>query len=108
MGTITIGGLATGLDTDSIVTQLVGLERQRGIGSLQTQKTDANTRRIALQTFNGKVAAFLTAIKKLKDPDDVLIRKASSSNESVLTAKAATGAHSGTTEVTVFPRTVIS
>ena len=101
MGTITIGGLATGLDTDSIVTQLVALERQRGIGSLQTQKTDANTRRIALQTFNGKVAAFLTAIKKLKDPDDVLIRKASSSNESVLTAKAATGAHAGSTEVTV-------
>ena len=101
MATITIGGLATGLDTDSIVTQLVALERQRGIGTLQTQKTDANTRRIALQTFNGKVAAFLTAIKKLKDPADVLIRKASSSNESVLTATAGSGAHSGSTEITV-------
>lgn len=101
MGTITIGGLATGLDTESIVTQLVALERQRGVGSLQTQRTDANTRRIALQTFNGKVAAFLTAINKLKAPDDVLIRKASSSNESVLTANATTGAHNGSTEITV-------
>jgi flagellar hook-associated protein 2 len=101
MGTITIGGLATGLDTDSIVSQLVALERQRGIGSLQTQKTDANSRRIALQTFNGKVATFLTAVKKLKTPDDVLIRKATSSNESVLTAKAESGAQSGSTEITV-------
>src|SRR5215212_7505786 len=101
MGTITIGGLATGLDTDGIVTQLVGLERQRSLTPLTTQKTDANTRRIALQTFNGKVAALLTAIKKLKDPDDVQIRKATSSNESVLTATAGSGARSGATEITV-------
>ena len=101
MGTITIGGLATGLDTNSIVTQLVALERQRGIGSLQTQKTDADSRRIALQTFNGKVAAFLTAVNKLKHPSDVLIPKVTSSDESVLTAKASSGAPSGSTEITV-------
>lgn len=101
MATITIGGLATGLDTDSIVTQLVALERQRGIGQLQTQKTDANGRKIALQTFNGKVAAFLTAVNKLKNPDDVQIAKATSSNTAVLTAKAGIGAHNGSTEITV-------
>lgn len=101
MGTITIGGLATGLDTDKIVTQLVALERQRGVGSLETQKTDANTRRIALQTFNTKVAAFLAAVDKLKNPDQFSIRKAASSNESVLTAEASTGAQVGSTEITV-------
>ena len=101
MATITIGGLATGLDTDSIVSQLVAIERQRGVGALQTQRTDANTRRIALQNFNGKVAAFLTAVNKLKNPDDVIVRKASSSNENVLTATAGSGAHNGTTEITV-------
>ncbi|MBP1689913.1 MAG: putative Flagellar capping protein FliD [Deltaproteobacteria bacterium] len=101
MGTITIGGLATGLDTNSIVAQLVALERQRGIGSLQTQKTGADSRRIALQTFNGKVAAFLTAVNKLKHPSDVLIPKVTSSDESVLTAKASSGAASGSTEITV-------
>lgn len=101
MGTITIGGLATGLDTDKIVTQLVSLERQRGIGSLETQKTDANTRRIALQTFTGKVTAFLTAIDKLKKPDNFLLRAATSSDESVVTAKAETGAQTGSTAITV-------
>ena len=101
MPTITIGGLATGLDTDKIVTQLVALERQRGVGTLQAQRTDANTRRIALQTFNAKVTAFLAAVDKLKNPDDVIARKASSSNENVLTATAGVGARSGSTEITV-------
>lgn len=101
MGTITIGGLATGLDTDSIITQLVALERQRGVGHLQTQKTDANSRRVALQTFNGKVAALLTAVGKLKNPDDVRIQKATSSDTAVLAAKAGVGAHAGSTEITV-------
>jgi flagellar hook-associated protein 2 len=101
MGTITIGGLATGLDTDSIVTQLVALERQRSLTPLNTDRTDASARQIALQTFNGKVAAFLTALNKLKDPDGVLIRKVSSSNESVLTATSDAGAHSGSTDITV-------
>lgn len=101
MGTITIGGLATGLDTTSIVAQLVALERQRGIGSLQTQKTDASSRQIAIQTFNGKVAAFLAAVNGLKNPNAVRIRMATSSDESVLTAKAESGAQSGSTEITV-------
>ncbi len=101
MGTITIGGLATGLDTDKIVSQLVALERQRGIGSLETQKTDANSRRIALQTFNGKVATFLAAVDKLKNPEQFLVRKAASSDAAVLTAEAGSGAQVGSTEITV-------
>jgi len=101
MGTITIGGLATGLDTDKIITQLVALERQRSIGTLQSQETDANTRRIALQTFTGKVTAFLTAIDKLKNPDNFLQRAATSSDEGVLTAKAETGARLGSTTIDV-------
>jgi flagellar hook-associated protein 2 len=47
------------------------------------------------------VAAFLAAVNNLKNPDDLLIRKATSSNESVLTAKAESGAQSGSTEITV-------
>ncbi len=101
MPTITIGGLATGLDTDSIVSQLVALERQRGVGVLETQRTDANTRRIALQTFNSKVTAFLTAVNTLKAADDVVARRASSSDEGMLTATAGSGANDGTTEITV-------
>ncbi len=101
MGTITIGGLATGIDTESIVTQLVALERQRSITPLTTDQTNATAQQIAFQTFNGKLATFLTAINKLKNPDDVLLRQVSSSDETVLTAAADTGAHAGTTEVTV-------
>lgn len=101
MATITFGGLATGLDTDKIITQLVALERQRGIGELETQQTDANTRQIALQSFTGKITAFLTAVDKLKTSDNFLLRQGTSSDESVLTVEAETGAQTGTTTIDV-------
>src|ERR1043165_5019658 len=101
MGTITIAGLATALDTDKIVTQLVALERQRGIGSLETEKTDASARQIALLTFTGKVTAFLSAIAKLKNPDGFLVRQATSSDESVAVVSADTGAQTGSTAIDV-------
>lgn len=101
MATISIGGLATGLDTERIVTQLVAIERQRGVGLLEAQKSDASARRIAIQTFNGKVAALLTAIDKLKNPDQFSIRKATVSNAAVAAATAEAGAQLGSTEITV-------
>ena len=101
MGTISIGGLATGLDTNSIVTQLTALERDRSITPLQNEESAANAKQVALQTFNTKVAAFLTAVNQLKDPQGVLIPQASSSDTSVLTVSAAAGALNGSTEITV-------
>lgn len=100
MGTITVGGLATGLDTNTIVTQLVALER-RSIDVLETQRLDAKTREKALQTFNTKVLAFLTAVDTVRTADGVLVRKASSSDEAVLTATAGGAAVAGSTSLNV-------
>ncbi len=101
MGTISIGGLATGLDTNSIVSQLTALERQRSIDPLTSEQTSVTATQSAFQTFNGKLATLLTAVNQLKDPTSVLVQTASSSDDSVLTASAAAGARPGTTEVTV-------
>jgi len=101
MGTIQIGGLATGLDTNSIVTQLTALERQRSIDPLTTEQTSVTATQGAFQTFNGKLATLLTALNQLKDPSNVLVQTASSSDDSVLTASAGAGARPGTTEITV-------
>ena len=79
MGILNIGGLATGLDTNTIVDQLVALERQRAVGSLETQKLQAEAREIALQTFNSKVLSLLNAVDKLRDANTVLARTATSS-----------------------------
>jgi flagellar hook-associated protein 2 len=100
MATINIGGLATGLDTNKIVDQLVKLEH-RGVDLLLVEQGSARDKQSALQIFNGKVLAFLTAVDKLRTPGDVLVRKATSSDPAVLGATASSGAVAGSTSVTV-------
>jgi flagellar hook-associated protein 2 len=98
---INIGGLATGLDTNAIVDQLVAVERRRGVGLLQDQKLRAEARNVALQTFNGKVLALLTAVDRLRDAATVVARTATSSSTDRVTASASAAAAPGTTTITV-------
>ncbi len=100
MATLTVGGLATGLDTNSIIDQLVALER-RPIDLLASERSAAQAKDAALQTFNTKVLAFLSAVDKLRTSSDVLVRSATSSNAAVIGAVAASGAPAGATTVTV-------
>lgn len=101
MGIVSFGGLASGIDTNSLVAQLVALERRRSVGLLESQQGEAQAQQSALQTFDGKLAAVLSAADKLRDATSVLARKASSSDTSVLTVAAGSGAVRGTTQVTV-------
>lgn len=99
-GVISIGGLATGLDTNSIIDQLVKLER-RPLDVLVTQVADAGETKSALSTLNAKFLALKGAIDKLKTAGGVLLRQASSSDETVLTAAAGSGAQRGTATLAV-------
>jgi len=99
-GTITVGGLATGLDTNSIISQLVALESQP-LNDLQTQRAGVVAQQTAMQTLNTKVLAFLTAVDKVRDNGDVIARQATSSDTGILTATATGAAAPGTTSLNV-------
>ena len=101
MASITIGGLATGLDTNSIVSQLVALERRRSVGLLQIDQLEQQAKQSALATFGTKLADLLAAVDKLRDPSNALARTATSSDETTIGATAGSGALLGTTEITV-------
>jgi flagellar hook-associated protein 2 len=101
MATINIGGLATGLDTNQIVTQLVALERRRSVDLLQIEQLEQQSRQSALAGFGTKLADVLAAVDKLRDPSSALARKATSGNTAVLVATAGSGALNGTTQITV-------
>jgi len=101
MATINIGGLASGLDTNKIVTQLVALERRRGVDLLQIEQLEQQSRQSALAGFGTKIANLLAAVDKLREPTSALARKATSSNTATVTASAGSGALTGTTEITV-------
>jgi flagellar hook-associated protein 2 len=101
MATITFGGLATGLDTNSIVAQLTALERRRSVDLLTIQKGEAQATSAALQGFNSKLAGFLSAVGALRDSSSAISKTSTSSATSVLTSTAGSGALKGTTSVTV-------
>ncbi|MBY0279745.1 flagellar filament capping protein FliD [Candidatus Binatia bacterium] len=101
MATITIGGLATGLDTNTIVSQLVSLERKRAVDLLQIDQLDQQAKQSALATFGTKLADLLAAVDKLRDPSSALARTATSSDPDTIGATAGSGALVGTTEITV-------
>jgi flagellar hook-associated protein 2 len=101
MATITFGGLATGLDTNSIIAQLTALERRRAVDLLTIQKGEAQATQAALQGFNSKLATFLSAVGGLRDSTSTISRTATSSATSILTSTAGSGALKGSTAVTV-------
>lgn len=101
MSTINFGGLATGLDTNSIIDQLVGIERRRQVGLLEIQQLEATASQSALATFNTKLTGVLSAAAALRDSSSSLDRKASSSDETIIEATAGSGALTGSTQITV-------
>jgi len=101
MATFSIGGLASGLDTNEILTKLVALERRRSVDLLAVEQQEARNRQSALGELGTRLAKLKAAVDKLRDPTQALARRATSSDATILGATAGSGALTGTTEITV-------
>ena len=82
---ITFGGLATGMDTNSIVDQLMAIERQP-IDRLNTDKAWFQSRQAAYGAFDGKLKNFLSAIENLGSSEDLRKMSVSASNDEFVSA----------------------
>lgn len=100
MSAITFSGLATGLDTASIVDQLVQLKRIP-IKRMESQRQQFQNQISALATLKTKLEAFQNAAKTLKSANDFSALKAASSNEDILTVTTGSNAAPGTYDITV-------
>lgn len=94
-----VDGLVSGLDTTTIIGQLMSLERQPQ-SRLKIKKTDANTMVSVYQALNTKFGALATAAQALGRVSDWKVMKASSSGPAV-TATATSSARSGALSFTV-------
>lgn len=92
--TIQFGGLATGLDTGSIVKQLMDLER-RPVTLLEKDKTWLNSRLKAFTELDTKMKSFTDAIKTLGDADTLLQRSVKQSSGDFLSATVSSNAQAG-------------
>jgi len=92
--TIQLGGLATGLDTTSIITKLMDLERAP-ITRMETDKTTLNDRLTAFTELDTHLKSFADKIKNLNYSSTLLQRSVKQSSQEYLSASVNTKATSG-------------
>jgi flagellar hook-associated protein 2 len=100
MSTINFTGLATGLDTASIVSQLVALRRQP-IDKLNAQKSQYTQIQSAYSDLKEKLEALRSAADAMGTPASFGACSASSSDEGLVTATSGAQAQQGTYSVVV-------
>ncbi|SDZ76060.1 flagellar hook-associated protein 2 [Desulfuromusa kysingii] len=92
---ITFGGLATGLDTNAIIDQLMEIERQP-VERLESDRSWFTTRQDAYTTFDTKLTNFLSRIEDLGSSEDLLKKSVTSTSEDFFSVSADTDALAGT------------
>lgn len=100
MSSVSFSGLATGLDTASIITQLVEIKRAP-VYRLQSDKKGYQDQISALGTLKSKLLALQTAARKLDTASEFSSAKATSSVTDALTATASGSAAPGQYDIVV-------
>ena len=95
----TVGGLASGLDTDSIVSQMMAVER-KPITQLETRRVKFQALAASFKDLNSRLNTLKTRTDLLKDPATFFARSVTSSDETVATATAGNGTVVGTFTLT--------
>lgn len=95
-----VSGLVSGLDTESIISKLMDIEK-KPITLLQQQEASYSVKLSAYGQLKGLLSGLRSAARNLDSPSDITTYAASSSNSGVLTADAETSAVKGTYSITV-------
>lgn len=95
-----LGGLASGMDTSAIISQLLSIDAQP-VARMQAQEAKMQARLALYQDLNSKVLAVKTAVDGIKNADLYNSRSAATSDISILTSTATDEAELGTHEVIV-------
>jgi len=100
MADLSLGGLATGMDTDSIINQLVQLE-QRPIYNYQQEISELEQTKGAWRDINTRLDNLESKITDLKLSSTYNSRTTNSTNKDVVTATAANSANEANYDITV-------
>jgi flagellar hook-associated protein 2 len=91
---ISFAGLASGIDTNQIIDQLIQIQR-RPVVLLQNKQSTLQTQITALQTVNTNLLSVLSSAEKLSKSDAFNVFNTSSTDEDVATVTASTSASPG-------------
>jgi flagellar hook-associated protein 2 len=101
MASLTTSGVGSGLDVNSLVSQLVAAERGPYDARNTRTETKLTTQITALGQLKGSLSAFQSTLGGLKDADTFLARKTTLSDDTHLAVKAAATAAPGSYSVEV-------
>lgn len=100
MGELRFPGLVTGIDTATLIKQLMIINSRR-LATYQVQKTDYEKQTTALDELRSKISALESAASALADADDMEIFSTSSSDTDILTLTASSEANAGSHSIEV-------
>ncbi len=97
---IGVSGLATGLDTDSIISKIMDLER-RPETLLKNRESAFQAKITGIGTLKGALSSFQSAVQALEDSDNFTSYSIKSSNRDILTASSSGTPSVGQYQITV-------
>lgn len=100
MGISSTTGLATGIDTESLVSKLMAVEQQP-ITLLQNRQAALQARKSAFTSLSAKLTEFKRLADGLANPETLFPRTVTSSNDTLAVASASPGAARGSYTLTV-------
>ena len=100
MGELQFSGLATGLDTSSIVQQMVEIEKRRSY-RYESEKAEVQAEKTAYTELEGKLKSLEMSISQLSNADDLRSYKTGSTDSDKITSEATGSAFEGTHSVQV-------
>jgi len=100
MSTLTLPGLTSGIDTSSLITQLVNVESQR-LARYQVKQKSYESQKTALESVRGLVSSLKSATNQLSDTSTLNLYNSSSSDTDILTISASSKANQGSHTVEV-------
>jgi flagellar hook-associated protein 2 len=94
MGTINFPGLSTGLDTSTIITQLINADSNIK-NMYQARVQNLQSKQGSLVTFKSDLQALQTAVNSLSNANDLKLFSISTSDDTIVTADATSSASEG-------------
>ena len=100
MATINFPGLSTGIDTNTLIQQLMAIEK-RTMTLYQTRQTTWQTKQDDLNTLETKLSTLKSSVADLSNSDQLRSYSAKTSDEDIVTADASYNAYEGNHSVVV-------
>ncbi|NOQ81704.1 MAG: flagellar filament capping protein FliD [Methylophaga sp.] len=99
---ITAGGIGSGLDIEGLVSQLVAAEAGPATTRFNAKEVSIESELSAFGTLKSALSTFQASVTKLEDAESFQVFTATSSNESLFTSSAASGAVAGNYDIEVL------